>query len=255
MDGEAPLELVILGSGSCIPVRTRRQASVLVRRGDDHVLLDCGNGAVIGMTEAGASPYHLDHIVLSHLHPDHTSDLVTFLAAMNFEPRAPRTAPLHLYGHPGLGAFLDRLCIPWPFLKPEQYELLVEETTSQPRTAGGLTLTPRPVEHSEFSLAWRISCPGRSFVYSGDTRPCPALVDLSRHADLLVCECSYPEGTETEHHMTPSRAASVAREAGVGRLVLTHLYPMTEATDVKGIAERHFDGEVLVAHDMMRLTL
>jgi ribonuclease Z len=68
---------------------------------------------------------------------------------------------------------------------------------------------------------------GRSLVYSGDTRPCQTLKTLSRGADLLIHEASFTTALADEAasraHSTAAGAAEIAREAGVGRLALTHI--------------------------------
>ena len=77
--------------------------------------------------------------------------------------------------------------------------------------------------------------PGQSVAFVMDTRPCDAALELARGVDLLVCESTYLAGETREAHdhghMTATDAATLARDAGAGRLVLTHFsqrYPSVE---------------------------
>jgi ribonuclease Z len=71
--------------------------------------------------------------------------------------------------------------------------------------------------------------PGRSVVFSGDTRPCASLTALARGADLLIHESTYLDALRDEAvaraHSTAVEAARTAVDAGAKRLALTHLSP------------------------------
>ena len=100
--------------------------------------------------------------------------------------------------------------------------------------------------------------PGRKVVVTGDTRPCPTTVEAARGADLLVHESTFgdPEAEralETDHS-TAREAGRIAREAGVARLVLTHLSTRYDREPEALLAQaREEFGEVAVAHDGLTL--
>jgi ribonuclease Z len=102
------------------------------------------------------------------------------------------------------------------------------------------------------------SRPGRRVVYSGDTRPCPAILEASKGADLLVHEATFgddegPRARETGHS-TARQAAEVARSAGARRLALTHLSARysREAPELLEEAQSVFP-ETVIARDGMKI--
>lgn len=102
--------------------------------------------------------------------------------------------------------------------------------------------------------------PGRKLVYTGDTRPCKSVQIASQGADLLIHECALAsdmaQWARDTKHSTAAEAAEVAKDAGVGQLVLTHISSRySEDTsqllkEAKSIFER-----TIVAEDLMSMDI
>ena len=120
----------------------------------------------------------------------------------------------------------------------------------------GVDIDTAPMEHSPQSVAFRLTGPGgQRLVYSGDTDYSEQLVDLARQADLLICESAFPENWKVQGHLTPALAGAIAARAGVRRLMLTHFYPVCDRTDIEAECRRTYDGPLILARDLMRVTL
>lgn len=97
---------------------------------------------------------------------------------------------------------------------------------------------------------------GRTVLVTGDTEPCPPVLEAARGASVLVHEATFleeeRERARETRHSTAREAAALARDAGVGLLVLTHLSSRHAPRDVREEAEREF-ARVLVPRDFDRV--
>jgi ribonuclease BN (tRNA processing enzyme) len=197
----------------------------------------------------------IEEVFLTHLHLDHFLDLLSLLFAKR-RPGIMNAPVLNIRGGPGLTELVGHLrTLFHPWLEPAGYDLRVEEVGS-PLDMEGLTVRASPLAHHPSSLAYRFEDEeGRSLVVSGDTGEDNALEELARDASLLILECSFPEGEGVEGHLTPSRAGKLAHRASVKRLLLTHFYPECDGREILGPCKEAFGGEVLLAHDWMRVAI
>jgi ribonuclease Z len=98
--------------------------------------------------------------------------------------------------------------------------------------------------------------PGDAFSYVVDTRPCKAAVSIAKGAKMLICESTYLESerqmADDHKHMTAMQAAEIAKEAGVGTLILTHF--SARYRDLAPFAEeaRSIFPNTFVADDLLK---
>jgi ribonuclease Z len=119
---------------------------------------------------------------------------------------------------------------------------------------GVIEVEGRTVRLEEVSAPRR----GQRFAFVMDTRLCDGVYALAEGADMLVIEATFLAGDADlawrYGHLTADQAARVAAESGVHTLVLTHFsqrYP--DPAPFAEDARRHFDGELVVAADLMRV--
>ena len=249
------MKVVMLGTGTGVPVKARGYAGIYVRVAGEHILLDAGPGALKQLLEAGATYLDLDRLFLTHFHPDHCLDLVSILFAMRM-PQPARTKPFMLYGPRGLKRLYRQLNTAFHgWISPRTYRLILKEHDETTLRLPGYTVRAARMDHSTPALGYRIQAGGKSLVYSGDTDVCPAIVELGRRADLLVLECSMPDTHKVSGHLTPSECGRIAAAARCRQLALTHFYPIVKLATAARQVRQHFAGRLTLAHDFQRLTL
>lgn len=245
----------MVGSGTVAPRLHRRQSCVAVEAGGELLVFDLGNGAVRGMLHAGLSPFEVDRVFFTHFHPDHTSDVVPLLFTLNYGSDEKRDRPLHITGPEPFRRFWGHVTAAWGEWMLGDYPTEIAElprVCDAPLELPGCRLSWAPAEHRPESIAYRLDGDGGAFVYTGDTEYSESVVGLARGAHTLLIECSFPDENPVPGHLTPSGAAGMASEAGVEKVVLTHLYPAAEGLDLVSEVGRGYEGEVVVAHDGLK---
>ncbi|MEU8957647.1 MBL fold metallo-hydrolase [Streptomyces sp. NPDC048518] len=241
------LRLTVLGSATPYPSVDNPCSGYLVSSRDTRIWVDAGSGT-LGPLQRHARLDELDAIWISHLHADHSADLLTaYYAVLYADIRL--AAPNPLLGPPGIA---DRLA---GFLTNSSTRSPVESAFSvtelydgHEATVGSLRLTSRAVSHGMPAFAVRMEAAGRSLVYSGDTAQCPNLTQLAEGCDVLLCEADCdgaqdPADGDQVHH-TPEDAGDTARAAGAGRLIVTHVGRSLTPQQAVTRASARFDGPV-----------
>jgi ribonuclease Z len=244
------LSLFFVGTGGSVPSPRRGLPAILLRRGGDRLLFDCGEGTQrqlmrsVGLADVGC-------VFVTHFHADHWLGLPGMLKSFALRER---DQPLAIYGPRGLGQMMEQTRFIYGRLP---YELRVTELEAADDVVfDGYVVAPVPVSHSnnnaygyailedsrpghlDAELAEQLGVKpgpdfgrltrgetvagvspeqvmgatreGRKIVISGDTAPCEALTLAARDADLLVHEATFAEGEIERARQT---GHSTARQA------------------------------------------
>jgi ribonuclease BN (tRNA processing enzyme) len=253
-------QITILGSGTCVPSLKRNACSFLMKTGGNNLLFDCGPGVMRRLLEIGISIFEVSHIFLSHFHPDHSGELASFLFSLKYPAPSCQKQPLTIVAGQGFRSFFERLQSVygnWISLPPDLFRIIELDSTKMDQHGfSTFTVTSMPVAHRPESLAYQITdAHGKRLVYSGDTDVCDGLQAIAAEADLMICESAFPDEQKVDGHLTPSLAGQIAQAAGVKRLVLTHFYPACETVDIENQCRSTYNGLLVLARDLMTLTL
>ncbi|WP_062296863.1 MBL fold metallo-hydrolase [Demequina maris] len=217
------------------------------------IVLDLGSGA-IGPLQRHCDPARVDALVVSHGHPDHCADLAALSVLRRYGPsKDDALPPLPLYGPVGIDDRIveiagggDRNDLePFAFM-PVDGDDAVE--------VGPFTLTFARAWHPVPANAVRVAGPSAAngeatLVFTGDTDRCDEVLELARDCDVLLAEAGWahsrvnPEGV----HMNGTQAGTLARDAGVGELVVTHVASWVEPAPTLELAAVAYGAPVSLA--------
>jgi ribonuclease Z len=285
------MRIWILGSGTPTPSLQRMCSGYLVQIGASNIAFDHGFGAHHRLLELGVRATQVTHLFLTHHHYDHIGDYARLLLT-RWDQGGGRVSELKVFGPPPLKHITERLFGEDGAFGPDLRARTRDQCSLDLyRARGGIGERKRPapiitelgpsdivkdegwevrvtpVSHFTpylTSYAYRLTHDGQSLVYSGDTGPTDSLVRLATSCDVLIHMCHYLSGTAPSADFARSctghlELASMARDAGVKTLVLTHI---TEQLDRPGIRERVtsemaevFKGHILFGNDLLEVPM
>ena len=275
------MHLTLLGTGCPAVHADRFGPAQAVRHGDTTLLVDCGSGVTQRMAQAGISGRDVDAVLLTHMHSDHIIDLFQLVISSWHQGR---DRPQRVFGPPGTYRYVDGLVSLWQAemeqriaheRRPSALALQTEVTEIRPGETvefGAMRVRAVEVDHQPVRHAYGFvfESDAAKLAISGDTRPCDALVEAARDADLLLHEVfvhremRIVEGVRTaetveqvaSYHTLSSDVGKVAAKAGAKWLVLTHFVPPDfDAPALLAEVGRDFSGSITIGEDLMTLDI
>ncbi|KAI8435659.1 hypothetical protein MSG28_003922 [Choristoneura fumiferana] len=270
-------KIVFLGTGSCIPSKTRNTSGIIVHIDEkSSILLDCGEGTFgqmvrfYGPRKVNEVLRTLKAIYISHLHADHHIGLIGVLQARfeAFLTPSEASQPVYLLA-PGQ-------IVTWLTIYDQHFERITNEFTLVPNQT---LVSENPSEMTSANLAsiglesirtcLVPHCPnafGVSFVvaghkitYSGDTLPSDKLVAIGENSTVLIHEATMEDELADEArkkmHSTTSQAIDVGRQMNAQYTVLTHFSQRYARLPRLNPHILHDNNTVGIAFDNMQITM
>ncbi|MBF0097791.1 MAG: MBL fold metallo-hydrolase [Magnetococcales bacterium] len=247
--------VTILGCGTGIPSLQHHAPGYLLEVAGLRFLIDCGSGTLLQL-ERLQKPFHtLDGVWITHTHADHIGELTALVHALRL-PGLPRSTPFYLFGPAGFIPFFEQIVAPVA-AAPDKFPFFVAEVAEH-HSLAGVTVRTTPVLHSDRfeSRSYRFEHAGKSVVFSGDCDEDPRLLALATGADLLILDCSTLADNKVKGHLSAKEAGWLAAQAGVKRMVASHLYPINAPEEAR-LAEcrLHYSGPLQLAEDLLSVVV
>ena len=212
------LSVTVLGSSGMFATAAKACSGYLVEWDGFKLWLDAGAGTWQSLRSA-IDYRDLSGVLLTHRHPDHTTDVFQALHARYLGTHG-RLPPIPLWAPQGtlevLTAFDSDM--------DDVFELR-SVAGSERLELNGASLSFVAMSHPPETLGVRIEQAGRVAAYSADSGPAADFKALAQDADLFVCEATLQAGANWEGHLSGAQAGAIAAAVGARKTLLTHLPP------------------------------
>lgn len=217
------MKLTTLGCWGGYPYKDGGTTSYLLTGHDGFQLLMDAGSRSLNELEKEISPLDLDAVLISHYHPDHVADLEVLSHYRQLYPKHLwESKVLPIYAHDEDRPEFDKLTI------PEVSKGIAYDVDGM-QSIGPFDITFIKTVHPVICYAFRIveRETGQILLFTADTGYFEGLADFVKGADLFLADVYLYEGNENHPaHLTTKEAGEIAVQAGVKKLVLTHMPPV-----------------------------
>jgi len=242
-------KITLLGTGTCQIQHDRMASSVLLEIDGMRVVYDFGRGTTQQILKANLKNDDVEHIVLSHFHTDHISDIIPFLHAASWSQIDPRTRTLNIYGGLGVKIQIMRLISlfgPEELVRDERFEVVVHEIPDEEFVIGK-TRFYFPVLPPANNHGLKFEFAGRTYAFTGDSHFHEQEVDFLKDVDLAVIDSG---------HITDDNIVELAVLTQVKTIICSHLYRELNGETLNlRAAQRGYRGKLVVARDFFACEL
>lgn len=221
------MKLTCIGRYGPYPKANGSCSSYLITHNGKNIVADLGCGSLtrlFGLLSAA----EIDALILSHLHADHMGDVLTLRYALDAARKmGKRQRPLEVY-LPDTPQIESQLISTHGMMNAH---VITDGLSCE---IAGVDVSFARMPHAVPSYAMCFSAGGKKLIYSGDTKENDRLAPFASGADIMVMEAAFLSAHKTPGapHVDAVEAGQIAADAGVKRLLVTHIFPEYNENDI-----------------------
>lgn len=243
-------KITLLGTGTCQLQPNRMASSALMEINGLRVLYDMGRGVCQRLLDLKLKQDDLEHIIISHFHPDHMSDLITYLHAASWSKIDPRTKDLNIYAGPGIKKQMAKLIALFSDLLNDKYKVKVQTIKSKnfsiKKQKFSLIKLTHPGDVID-NYGLKFSFKNKSYAFTADADLNAETIRFLSKVDLAVIDAG---------HIIDEQIVELAVKSQAKKIVCSHLYRELNEKKLNSLAKKQgFQGEIIVGQDLMSFNI
>lgn len=244
------MKLTVIGHWGAYPEANEATSCYLVEHNGFKLVVDCGSGA-LSQLQNHCQLHEIDAVLLSHYHHDHIADIGPLQYSWLIAHSLKSTEKiLPIYGHRFDQVEFEKLFKP-PHVVSHMYD---EQSQLQ---VGPFKVSFFETDHKATCFAIRLEVDGKVIVYTADSSYMANFHQFAKEADLFICETSFyaHQDGKPYGHMNSIEAGTIANDASVKKLILTHLPHFGDHQQLITEAKTAFTGDVFLAQKGLTIEL
>lgn len=237
------MKVTVVGFWGGYPHEDGATSTYLIEKDDFTLVIDFGSGA-LSKLQKYKNVTDIDAVILSHYHADHIADIGVLQHALIVHQFVQGDLkPIPIYGH-------GEAEIAFSTLTDDYTEGIVYEP-DEVLKIGPFFIRFMRTKHSVPCFGMRITDGEHTVVYTADSAYKDEWIPFCIDADLLITDCNFYAGQDAAAagHMTSEQGATIAKEANVKQLLLSHLPQFGNQEQLVEEAESVFSGNIVLAKE------
>lgn len=239
-------KLTLLGTGTADLTQKRTASSVLIEIDGTKIVFDMGWGTAQKLIQLGVNQDEIEHIIISHFHPDHITDLIPYLHSAR-QAGDKRIRPLTIYGPKGVEEMMSKVIGILDYLdlttKPFEFDLNVVELESSLKFEIGnlelhfISLPPTGNHGIKFEVKDKTTC------ITGDSYYHEQEVEFLKNANFAIIDSG---------HLTDAEITALANKSGAKQICLSHI---NRHFDLQSLNDQTPETEIILGEDLMEIKI